>query len=106
MPSPPTLTRRSLLKNLGVAAAAVSGAALVRRADAADAPLLAADSPEARAVQYTEDARSAKAAAPGATCGSCALYQGAYGSAAGPCQIFPGKSVKASGWCSSWAAQM
>jgi hypothetical protein len=57
-------------------------------------------------VQYTENAASAKAAGTGASCASCALYQGAAGSAQGPCQLFPGKDVKAAGWCTAWAPQM
>ncbi|MBS0380418.1 MAG: high-potential iron-sulfur protein [Proteobacteria bacterium] len=92
---------------LSLAVLLPAGALVARPAAAeADPPLLSPQAPEAKAVKYTENAATAKAATAGANCGSCALYQGKYGSAQGPCQIFPGKSVKAAGWCSSWAAQM
>ncbi len=105
MPSDHPRTRRDVLMRL---AALLPAGALIAGAGAAeaDSPLLSPQAPEAKAVQYTENAATAKAATAGANCGSCALYQGKYGSAQGPCQIFPGKSVKAAGWCSSWAAQM
>jgi len=100
-------SRRSLLKRLALGTTlAPLAASLTRRAAAAPAMLVSPGSPEAKAVQYTEDAKSAHTAQPGSTCANCALYQGADGSAQGPCQIFPGKEVKAAGWCSSWAAQM
>ena len=107
MPRAHSLPRRTLLKRLllGVSLAPLAGG-LARRAAAAPALLVSPGSAEAKAVQYTEDAKSAHTAQPGSTCANCALYQGAEGSTQGPCQIFPGKEVKAAGWCSSWAAQM
>jgi hypothetical protein len=102
-----SLSRRSLFKRLVLGASLVPLAAVLpRRGQAAPAMLLSPGSPEAKAVQYTEDAKTAHTAHPGSTCANCALYQGADGSTQGPCQIFPGKEVKAAGWCSSWAAQM
>ena len=98
------LTRRQLVRRLALGLGAAPLAAALQAAE--DAPLLAVDAPEARAVKYVEDASAAKEAQPGNNCGSCALYQGQYGSAKGPCQIFPGKAVKAAGWCTSWAPQM
>jgi hypothetical protein len=107
MPRVHSSSRRSLLKRLALGTAlAPLAAGLARRAAAAAAMLVSPGSPEAKAVQYTEDAKSAHTAQPGSTCANCALYQGAEGSTQGPCQIFPGKEVKAAGWCSSWAAQM
>jgi hypothetical protein len=107
MAMPNGLSRRVLLQQLGVGAVLVPlGLLVVRPVHADGLPLLSASSPEAKAVQYTEDAKSAKAASAGANCASCALYQGANGSAQGGCQLFPGKAVKASGWCTSWAGQM
>lgn len=103
----PGTSRRDLLKRW------LPGAALVLRAvtrptasRAAGEALLSPDDAAARKLKYTEDAGTAKRVPAGATCASCALYQGAYGSLQGPCQIFPGKQVKATGWCSSWAPQM
>ena len=108
--SPPNdrqhLSRRQLVRGLALGLGAAPLAAVLRTASADDAPLLAVDAAEARAVKYVEDASQAKEAQPGNNCGSCALYQGQYGSAQGPCQIFPGKTVKAAGWCTSWAPQM
>jgi hypothetical protein len=106
MPAVYLLTRRQVLRRLTALAALVPPGALLARSAQAAAPLLSAAAPEAKAVQYTEDARSAKGAGAGANCASCALYQGAAGSAQGPCQLFPGKEVKAAGWCTSWAGQM
>ena len=99
-------TRRQLLKRvvLGVALtpiAWVTSQPLL----AADAPLVSADDPTAKALKYTNDASKAADAKPGSKCATCALYQGAAGSAEGGCLLFPGKSVKATGWCSSWAAK-
>jgi High potential iron-sulfur protein len=103
-----SMSRRRLLQRLalGVSLAPVA-AVKVRGARAADAalPLLSVGAPEAKAVHYTENAKTAKEAGAN-TCASCGLYQGANGSAQGPCQIFPGKAVKAAGWCSSWAGQI
>jgi High potential iron-sulfur protein len=106
MSPPQDLSRRQLLSRLalGVTLAPIAFGSL-RQAHAAQ-PLLAVTAPEAKAVHYVEDAKSAKGAAPGNTCANCALYQGANGSAQGACQLFKDKDVKAAGWCSSWAAQM
>jgi hypothetical protein len=107
MRRPPALTRRRLLERLAVCIPLLPGGrSAIRRALASAAPLLSADSPEAKAVKYVEDAREAPGAAPDSSCASCGLYQGASGSAEGPCQLFPGKDVKASGWCSSWTPQL
>jgi hypothetical protein len=99
-------SRRLFLQRLSFVSLAPLAAGAARVTHAGDAALLAANSPEAKAVQYTEDAKKAKGATPGATCATCALYQGTYGSDQGACQIFPGKQVKAAGWCSSWAPQL
>jgi hypothetical protein len=98
--------RRGLLKKvtLGMVLIPVAGAAL-KTAVAADAPLVTADDPTAKALKYTTDASKATDAKPGSKCANCALYQGAAGSSQGGCLLFPGKSVMASGWCMSWAAK-
>jgi anaerobic selenocysteine-containing dehydrogenase len=102
-----SLSRRNLLKRMALGASlAPLAAALARHAEAAPATLVSAGSPEGKAVQYTEDAKTARTAQASSTCANCALYQGASGSTQGPCQIFPGKEVKAAGWCSAWAVQM
>jgi hypothetical protein len=110
MPEGKRLTRRSVLKRLMLGGAlAPAAAAFIPRslaADAAPAALLSSEAPEAKAVNYVENAALAKDRAPDSSCATCALYQGAAGSAQGPCQLFPGKAVKAAGWCSSWAPQL
>lgn len=98
------LSRRRLLRHLLLGAPLA--ALFTRAARAAEAPLVAPDSPEAKALAYVSDARSSKEAAAGNHCGDCALYQGPSGSTRGPCQIFAGKDVQSAGWCRSWAPQM
>jgi hypothetical protein len=99
-------SRRRLLQrvSLGVALAPIAGASLTA-AWAADLPMVSADDPTAKALQYVSDASKATGAKPGSKCGNCKLYQGAADSAQGGCLLFPGKAVKASGWCSSWTAK-
>ena len=98
--------RRRLLKNiaLGMALMPIAGAPLTA-ARAAEAPLVAADDPTAKALKYVSDTSKSTDAKPGSTCANCKLYQGAAGAAQGGCLLFPGKSVKSTGWCISWAAQ-
>jgi hypothetical protein len=97
-------SRRALLKKLAVGAALIPLLDLsLPRVSIADAPLVTADDPTAKALKYVDNASKAADAKPGSKCGSCALYQGAGGSTQGPCAIFPGKQVKAGGWCASWS---
>jgi High potential iron-sulfur protein len=99
--------RRQLLKRLalGIALAPVAAMTL-RDARAADAVLVSADDPTAKALKYTSDVAQAKDAKPGSKCSTCQLYQGAAGSAQGPCPLFPGKAVRANGWCASWTKKV
>jgi len=96
-------SRRELLRRvtLGVVLIPAVGAPL-RAAFAADAPLVTADDPTAKALKYVSDASKSPDAKPGSKCATCSLYQGAAGSTQGGCLLFPGKSVKATGWCASW----
>jgi hypothetical protein len=98
-------SRRQLLRNLtlGVVLLPVAGKPLVTLA--AELPLVTANDPVAKALQYTDDASKASGAKPGSKCANCKNYQGAANSTQGPCLIFPGKSVKATGWCLSWVAK-
>ena len=105
-----TATRRTLLKALGVAAAA---AALVpmRRVSAADAPHLEVKDPAAVAVGYVEkaaqvDLKKYPAYIKGSTCENCLLLQGSSGPHYRPCNLFPGKTVSVDGWCSGWSAEI
>ena len=98
-------SRRRLLKNvsLGIVLIPIAGKLVVARS--ADAPLVAAEDPTAKALKYVGDASKAADAKPGSKCANCTLYQGAAGSAQGACLLFPGKSVKSAVWCSSWTAK-
>jgi hypothetical protein len=96
--------RRRLLKNVALGMALVPLAvAPLTAANAADAPLVAADDPLGKALKYVGDSSKSADAKPGSTCTNCKLYQGA-GSVQGGCLLFPGKSVKSAGWCISWTA--
>lgn len=98
-------SRRQLLRNVTLGIALLPLAGTLTTANAADAPLVAADDATAKALKYVGDASQAAGAKPGSKCANCSLYQGAAGSAQGGCLLFPGKSVKAAGWCSSWTAK-
>jgi High potential iron-sulfur protein/TAT (twin-arginine translocation) pathway signal sequence len=104
------VTRRSLLKTLGVAAAA---AAVLppRRSQAAELPHLDVKDPAATAVGYVENAsqvdpKKYPAYNKGSTCENCLLLQGTTGSHYRPCSLFAGKAVSVSGWCSRWTPEM
>jgi hypothetical protein len=109
------MTRRALVRNMGVAAIAASAssiaALLPHRARSADAPHLDVKDPAAVAVGYVEDAGRVDAKkypgyVKGSTCENCLLLQGASGSPYRPCDLFKGKLVSAKGWCSGWAAEI
>lgn len=104
----PSLSRRRLLKRLALGMwLGPAAAAAVRQAHADSESLLKVDSPEAKAVHYTEDVKKAgRMASRGAKCSNCGLYQGSITSTVGDCSLFPGKKVRAGGWCSSWQGQM
>lgn len=66
---------------------------------------LPVDTPQARALHYTENARTSRHVAYriGQTCANCQFYQGAKDKEYGPCTLFPRNAVAAKGWCSAWA---
>jgi hypothetical protein len=104
------VSRRSLLKNLAAAAAAVS---IFRSAKsgAADLPHLDVKDPKAVAVGYVEDAsrvdaKKYPAYVKGSSCDNCLLLQGSSGASYRPCTLFAGKLVSAAGWCSGWSAEI
>jgi high potential iron-sulfur protein len=99
--------RRRFLRLVATSAAVAPLAAVVlpRFALAADLPPLDPNDPTAKALQYTEDAKTAAsnpAYKPGSECANCQFYLGKPGDARGGCQLFAGKSVNAKGWCASW----
>ncbi len=87
-----------------------SGAALTASqvaAQAAAAPMLPENDPQATALGYKADtAKVDKAKFPkheaSQLCSNCQLYQAKPTDAAGPCALFPGKQVAGKGWCSAW----
>ncbi|HXD04999.1 MAG TPA: high-potential iron-sulfur protein [Burkholderiaceae bacterium] len=97
-------SRRSFVKVLPLAGAALLSA---RAARAADAPMLSESDPQAVSLGYVADASKADKAkfakyAPGQKCSTCQLYQGAATAKTAPCAIFAGKQVVGDGWCSAW----
>jgi hypothetical protein len=75
-----------------------------QNAQAADLPHLDPGDPTAKALGYTDNAKSVDAKAfpvfiAGSACNNCMQYQGAAGQPWGPCSIFAGKQVNANGWC-------
>jgi High potential iron-sulfur protein len=103
------MTRRTLVKNLGVAAAAT--ALMPLGLQAAEAPHLDVKDPAAVAVGYVENAgrtdpKKYPAYIKGSTCENCLLLEGAAGAHYRPCSLFPGKTVSVDGWCSGWSAEI
>ncbi|MDP9010903.1 MAG: high-potential iron-sulfur protein [Pseudomonadota bacterium] len=104
------VTRRSLVKNLSLAAV-VTAALPLRRSQAAELPHLDVKDPAAMAVGYLEnvsqvDLKKYPTYIKGSNCENCLLLQGTTGSHYRPCNLFPGKAVSVSGWCSGWTAEM
>ena len=109
-PSSRVVSRRSLVKNLAAAAAAVSILRSVK-SRAADLPHLNVKDPQAVAVGYVEDAAQVDAKkypafVKGSRCDNCLLLQGSSGAGYRPCNLFAGKLVSAAGWCSGWSAEI
>jgi hypothetical protein len=109
-PSFRAVSRRSLVKNLAAAAAAVSILRSVK-SRAADLPHLDVKDPKAVAVGYVEDASQVDAKkypayVKGSRCDNCLLLQGVSGASYRPCSLFAGKLVSAAGWCSGWSAEI
>ncbi|HWW20889.1 MAG TPA: high-potential iron-sulfur protein [Steroidobacteraceae bacterium] len=91
-----------MLQRIAVGLSVGSLTAFRSTAHAAD-PLLNEQDPEARKVQYVEDASRAKEAqASGQKCSNCSVYT-AMGDTQGSCGLFKGKLVKAAGWCNEWS---
>jgi len=104
------VTRRALVKNLGLAAGAAA-ALPFRPSRAAEPQRLDLKDPAAIALGYVEsadlvDAKKYPAYVKGSTCENCLLLQGSSGSSYRPCTLFPGKVVSASGWCSGWTPEI
>jgi hypothetical protein len=104
-----SLTRRDALKGFVLLCGAAAVVAPNRPASAAELalPHLSLDDPTAKALAYTENAKTVDPKthptyAPGQTCNTCLQLQGKAGDAYRPCNIFAGKLVNANGWCQVW----
>jgi hypothetical protein len=104
-----SLTRRSVVKGLGLAA----GTAVLpwHRAHGAEPARLDVKDPAAIAQGYVlstaqVDTKKYPQYTQGSSCENCLLLQGAAGNNYRPCSLFPGKLVSVSGWCKGWTAEM
>jgi len=103
------VTRRTVLKNLGLAAG--TAALTSRLAYGAEPPRLDVKDPTAVALGYVENAAQVDVKkypdyAAGSNCENCLQLQGTAGNNYRPCALFPGKLVSVSGWCKSWTPEM
>jgi High potential iron-sulfur protein len=95
-------SRRAMLRQAAVGLSVISVSMLSSAARAADS-LLNEQDPEAKRIQYVEDAsRVPEAKSSGANCANCSVYT-AMGDTQGSCGLFKDKLVKAAGWCKSWS---
>ncbi|MGD8710040.1 MAG: high-potential iron-sulfur protein [Ectothiorhodospiraceae bacterium] len=93
--------RASLMTAAALPLAGVLGQGVARAAE--DMPKLSPDDPQAKSLNYHEDAtKVASGRQDGAFCHNCSFYQGSGDAQWGGCQIFPGKAVNRDGWCLSW----
>ncbi len=105
-----TFSRRRFIATAAVGAVALPlGARLFAgTAHAQELPHLPLDNPQARALNYVEDATAAAGHAKyvaGHNCHNCNFWKGTADGAFGPCLLFPGHHVAGAGWCSAWAAK-
>jgi High potential iron-sulfur protein len=102
MSRPSRLSRRAILHRVAAGLSVMSLSALKSRAQAANT-LLSEQDPDAKKVQYVEDASRVKEAQSGGqNCANCSVYT-AEGATQGTCGLFKGKLVKAAGWCNAWS---
>jgi hypothetical protein len=104
------ISRRALVKNLSMAAAATVLLPL-RQSQAAEPPHLDVKDPAAVKLGYVEnasqvDVKKFPTYVKGSNCENCLLLQGTTGAHYRPCSLFPGKVVSADGWCSGWGAEI
>ena len=105
-----TLTRRTMVKSLGLAAG-MSAAPRGLRAHGAEPARLDVKDPAAVAQGYVVNASQVDTKkypqyTQGSNCENCLLLQGTAGNTYRPCSLFPGKLVSVSGWCKGWSAEM
>jgi hypothetical protein len=101
-------SRRDALKQFVLMCGAAGVLVPTLEAQAADLPHLSpTDDPTAKALGYTEDAKTVDhkkypSYAAGQMCSTCQQLQGTAGQPYRPCNIFSGKAVNANGWCQVW----
>jgi hypothetical protein len=105
------ITRRSMVKQLGLAAGCAAAALPAVRARADAAGRLDVKDPAAKALGYVENAADVDVKkypdyTKGSNCENCLQLQGSAGNNYRPCTVFPGKLVSVSGWCSAWAPEI
>jgi hypothetical protein len=104
------LTRRSAVKQIGIAVSCGSVLAALRaRADTL--PRLDVKDPAAVALGYVENAAAVDLKKypdyiKGSNCENCLQLQGTAGNNYRPCSAFPGKLVSVSGWCKVWTPEI
>jgi len=104
------VTRRTVVKNLGLAAGA-SAALPWDRSQSAEAAHLDVKDPAAIAQGYVVNASQVDIKkypdyVQGSSCENCLQLQGSAGNTYRPCSLFPGKLVSVSGWCKGWTAEV
>jgi hypothetical protein len=105
-----TLTRRDMVKTLGLAAG-ISAALPWHHAQGAEPARLDVKDPAAVAQGYVLNATQVDTTKypqypQGSSCENCLLLQGTAGNTYRPCSLFSGKLVSVGGWCKGWAAEM
>jgi hypothetical protein len=105
------LTRRAMMKQLGLAAGCAAAALPAARARADTPGRLDVQDPAAKALGYVEnaadvDVKKYPAYTKGNNCENCLQLQGSAGNNYRPCSVFPGKLVSVSGWCTAWTPEI
>ncbi len=103
------LSRRSLVKTLGIAVGVAAFPSLQSRS--AEPAKLDVNDPAAVALGYVEnvaqiDLKKYPDYAKGSECENCLQLQGTAGNNYRPCTLFPGKLVSVSGWCKGWTPEL
>jgi High potential iron-sulfur protein len=101
------LTRRALVKKIGVVAGALAVAKFAAADAAVSPPHVADKDPMAVALGYIADVakidpKKTPTWKTGQKCSNCLQLQGKAGDAFRPCNLFPGKLVSANGWCKAY----
>ena len=94
-------TRRSIIRIIPIAGAAVLSGRLARAGEVEPSHPLAVSLGYVKDGAKVDKAKYASYAA-GQDCAGCKQYQGKPGDPTAGCTIFGGRNVTAKGWCSAW----